>query len=1197
MKFNFSNNPSRNSANSVAGREEKILKFWEKNKIFEKSVKQRVNKQNFVFYEGPPYANGKPGIHHLLARAFKDIILRYKTMKGFLVERKAGWDTHGLPTEMESEKKLKIKSKKEIEKIGIAKFVRECKRNVFIYKKEWENFTKRIGFWIDLENPYITCANDYMETVWWTIKQIWEKGLLYKDYKVVPYCPRCGTSLSSHEVAQGYKKVKDLTVYVKFKLENQKNTYFLIWTTTPWTLPGNIAIAVNPKFTYSKVRVNKEILILAKERIKECGIKADAIEEVKGRELIGLKYTPIYPYQDKSKKAFSKSYEVISGNFISLEEGTGIVHIAPAFGEDDMNVIQEANQKSKNKFPILITVNDEGKMTTPGYKWDNIFVKKADALIISDIESKKLLFAKETYEHDYPFCWRCGTPLIYYAKESWFINMKSVKKDLIQNNQKINWIPRYLKNGRVGEWLNNVRDWTLSRERYWGTPMPIWQCQECGHIEVIGSKKDLINQRFSSNRYFILRHGETLYQISKKGIIYPSYEKNSIALHPIGREHIKKQAKKLKILLKNKKIDLIYSSDATRTFETAEIVSKEFGSKVIPDKRLRDTDFGIYFGKTEEEFKKYYPESIDRFSKKITKGDSWNGCRKRVLECINDIDEKNENKIILIVSHRDPLWLIEGAMNGLSDEKLLRQRVKDTLVRPGEIRRIKFKRIPVNEKGEIDFHRPYIDDLKFSCPKCHKKMKRINEVVDCWFDSGSMPFAQYHYPFASNSVISQSSDNYGIENKKLSIQLPRNFPADFICEGIDQTRGWFYTLLAISTLLGFKTPYKNVISLGLVLDENGEKMSKSRGNAVEPWDIVNKYGADAVRWYFYRINQPGDFKLFSEKDAEQCLKNFIFCLWNCYTFFETYVSKKDLSELNFKILKSNNVLDRWIISKFNVLIKQATQRLDEYDINSAVHLIEAFVIEDFSQWYIRRSRKRFHRKSGENQCKGKKEFQNASQTYAFILLNLSKIIAPFAPFLAEELYKKLNQKFLSVHLTDYPISDEARIDKKLERKMAETREILSFILFERKKAGIKVRQPLGELKIRDCKLKGETELLELIKEEANIKKIVWDSNLKNEIELDTKITDELREEGFVREIIRSFQEMRKTAGLCPNTKISVYILAENFLKDILDKNKLYIIKEVNISSFDFVKNKKKRFDKEKTININGKNLWLAILKK
>ncbi len=1213
--------------------EQKILKFWQEKGIFKKSIGLRKNQPNFIFYEGPPTANAKPGIHHVLSRAFKDLIPRYKTMQGFKVLRRAGWDTHGLPVEIEIEKKLGLKSKKDIEKYGIDKFNEKCKESVWEYVKDWEMLTERIGYWLDMKNPYITYSPDYIETVWFILKQIWRKDLLYEDFKVVPYCPRCQTVLSSHEVAQGYKRIKEPAIYVKFEIRNSKfetnskfknqksKIHLLVWTTTPWTLPGNMATAVNPKFTYLKVKINDDYLILSKARMKACGIEGKILEEFKGKDLIGLRYQPIYPYFHTPEYESKKVYTVLEADFISLEEGTGLVHIAPAFGQEDLELIRD----QKEQFPIFLNVDEQGKFTEKVKKWRGELVtdEKLNEEIIEELEKRNLLFKKETHEHDYPFCWRCESKLIYYAKKSWFIKMTAVKEQLLKSNQQINWIPAHLKEGRFGEWLKKIKDWALSRERFWGTPLPIWQCHSlrtigpslkiknqkskiknqkpCNTTVIIGSRKDLLKQKFTTNQYYILRHGQTIYQKEKKEIIYPPLENDKVCLTEKGKREIEKAAQKLK----KEKIDLIFSSDFFRTRQTAEIVAKELKIGVKFDKRLRDVNLGIYHGRQKKEFYQDFPRASERFYKRPQKGETWSDCKKRMLDFIKEIDKKYQGKRILIVSHGDPLWLLEGAMKGLKNEEYFENNEK-IIIKTGELRKIDFKIFPFNEERKLDFHRPYIDQIKFFCPKCKNLMKRVPEVIDCWFDAGSMPFAQsrwlWEIPNSKFPGREADSPEGCIPNKS---QIPKSkFPADYICEGIDQTRGWFYTLLAISTLLGYGPAYKNVISLGLVLDEKGEKMSKSKGNVVRPEQILEKYGSDSVRWYFFTVNQPGDAKLFSEKELSQALRKFIMIYWNSFAFFETYVPKKEFSIFNFprsktsllrgrQFSKSRNVLDKWIISKLNELIQAVTNSLDKYDITAAARAIENFVIENLSLWYIRRSRKRFQHPQT------KKEFEEAATTLRFVLLTLTKLTAPFIPFLSEKIYQELQsrpQGFESVHLEDWPKTEKSLIYQELEEQMSWVREVVGLGLKARVKEKIKVRQPLTSLKIKnqESRIRNNKELIELIKEELNVEEVIFDDKIKNEVGLDTRITPGLKEKGDVREIIRSIQELRKKAGLTPKDKITISFSGSDKLNQVLIKNKALISAETGAEDLQSKEKTKEVFDIEKEIEIGDTKLRLAI---
>jgi len=846
--------------------EEQILEFWESRNIFKKSIKLREHDPHFVFFEGPPTANGRPGIHHVMSRTIKDVFCRYKTMTGYLVHRKAGWDTHGLPVEIEVEKQLNIQGKDEIEKYGIDKFNQKCRESVFTYKKEWDQLTRRIGFWLDLEKPYITFENGYIQSVWWILKNFFDRGLIYQGFKILPYCPRCETPLSSHEVSLGYKEVKDPSVYVKIEIQDQPNTYFLVWTTTPWTLISNVALAVHPNVEYVKIKYEGQKLILAEARVS--GIFKDGyhiLERFKGKDLKGIFYKRMFDYMAVDKKAFY----VITGDFVTTEEGTGIVHIAPAFGDDDYQVGQ------KFDLPVLRPVDKSGKFEEVIFDFKGQFVKDADPNIILNLKKRNILFQKETIEHSYPHCWRCDSPLLYYARESWYIKTSDFKKKMLRNNQKINWHPSEMGEGRFGEWLKNNVDWALSRDRYWGTPLNIWICQECEYTESIAS--------------------------------------------------------------------------------IAELKSR---SKKLPKK--------------------------------------------------------------------------------------------------------------------IDLHKPFVDAIELGCPKCDATMKRTSEVIDVWFDSGSMPYAQWNYP---------------LENKEL---FEQNFPADFICEGIDQTRGWFYSLLAISTLLFDKPAFKNIIVNDLILDKDGQKMSKSKGNAVEPSEVINKFGVDPLRWYFVTVSSPWVPKRFDVKGIEEVYRKFFDTLLNTYNFFALYANIDQFDPGKKYVLPPEKIeIDRWILSRLYTVTENIKEQMENYDTTRAGRILYNFLLDDVSNWYVRRNRRRFW-KSGDDADK-----MAAYHTLYEVLITFTKLIAPITPFIAEEIYQNLRTDKMpeSIHIADFPeVGKEQRKHQNpnLEYKMQVAQQIVTMARAIRNESRIKVRQPLNELVVASSNrpaLDAAVHMQAIIKEEINVKNL------------------------------------------------------------------------------------------------------------
>lgn len=1073
---------------AAALREETILKFWQENDIFKKSLEKNKDGKEFVFFEGPPTANAKPALHHLEARAFKDVIPRYKTMQGYHVPRRAGWDTHGLPVELQIEKKLGLQSKKDIDQYGIAKFNAQCKESVFTYIKDWEVFTDRMGYWVDKAHAYYTFNPSYMESLWSIVGKVNERGLLYKDYKVVPWCARCGTALASHELAQGYQDDKDLSVTAKFPIKGFDKAYFLAWTTTPWTLPGNVALAVGPDIEYVEARVGEEILVLAKERLAVLTDPYEIIAEHKGSEMVGMEYQPLY---DVSQLQSEKSYKVYAAEFVTTTDGTGIVHTAVMYGQDDFEL------GTKVGLPKFHTVDVEGKFIAGIEFLEGRFVKDEEVAvdIIKDLAHRGLLFKKEKYEHSYPHCWRCKTPLIYYARDSWYFRMEDLRPTLIAENDKVNWEPAHIKDGRFGEWLRGDKDWAISRERYWGTPLPIWVAgpsassgQDMIVVDSVATLKKYTKR--SGNTYFVMRHGQTDHNVRQE------WNCDATKPDPLTKQGIDS----VKAVAENFEgsIDLIITSPYNRTRETGRIFTetKGWNIEVQTDDRLQEWAVGTeYDGKPIEDFFAIRNKADDRYGFKTEGGESYFDVIRRAGEFLYEIEQMYQDKRILIVSHGAVTRALELLSQGIDFNTLFATTRAYHNFDNAEIRQIDFAPLPHNDTYELDLHRPYIDEVVLE--KDGKQFTRVKEVMDVWFDSGSMPFAQDHYPFDGEIA----------------------YPADFISEAIDQTRGWFYTLLAVGVLMDRGTPYKNVICLGHLLDKDGKKMSKSIGNIVEPFEQMDKFGVDAMRFWIYSVNAPGESKNYDEKSVAEINNKVFNLLGNVYSFYEQYRDKT--LETKTYNLETTHVLDQWIMARLNQLTAEITTSLDAYDLFRPTRAIRDF-IDDLSTWYLRRSRDRL--RDGD---------VDAKRTLYQVLKTIAQLLAPFAPFTAEDLWQKLKAESdeESVHLSIWPAS-EFKNNELLVANMKAVREVCTGGNALRKKENIPVRQPLSSITIQ---WKDLEDYYDLIKDELNVKNVV----VGNEMSLDIMITPELKLEGEYRELVRVIQDLRKEKGLMPQDVISL----------------------------------------------------------
>ncbi len=1111
-------------------REEAILEFWNTEKVFEKTLEKESPKGEFVFYEGPPTANGRPGMHHIEARAFKDLIPRYKTMQGYNVRRKAGWDTHGLPVEIQAEKLLGLKTKKDIEDYGIEAFNQKCRESVWEYQSEWESVTSRMGYWVDMDHPYVTYENSYIASVWNVLKTANEKNLLYKDFKVLPWCSRCGTSLSSHELAQpgAYKDVKDLSVTVKFKLNagqkigeyvTDESTYIIAWTTTPWTLPGNVALAVNPDISYMIARVDESVIIFAFDRKSDIMVDKSwsELSIVTGAHLVGLSYEPLYPYLGQvanleQKQKMEKAYKVYPADFVTATDGTGVVHTAVMYGADDFQLGTDVG------LPKVHIVGEDGKYLDNMGFLSGRFVKERNEKgeeplaidIVKDLASRGLLYSKLKYEHSYPHCWRCDTPLLYYARSSWYIRMTELRDTMVAGNENINWEPSHIQSGRFGEWISGIRDWSLSRYRYWGTPLPVWETLDGGQKYVITTVADIKKfAKKSGNKYYTMRHGEAESNIAG---VWSSHPENPHHITELGREQITQQSEYLNSL----GITKIVCSPFVRTRETAQVVARTIGldpKNIITNERLSELKVGDeYEGKLCSDVVDRFTTLKDTYKEAFPGGESIQNLCKRTGEMLYEYESKFQNETILYVGHTSSLVMCHYHA---SDDTQKPFDYYDVIDRQGmknaEVKSLDFVPVPHNREYELDLHKPFIDSVELYNEN-GDRIIRTSEVIDVWFDSGCMPYAQDGYP------------EYCDESA-----MKKYFPADYISEAIDQTRGWFYTLHAIAAIMGYPQAYKNVICLGLVMDGEGKKMSKSKGNVLSPWELFNEYGADCVRLWMYSVNQPGESKNCDVKSIGELHNKFFRMLDNCVAFYEL---AREGIELDSSKYEYTNPMDRWIVTLLNMTQRQVTENLDSYRVFESARLVRDFVTE-LSQWYIRRSRERS--KSSDTT-----ERVEVALTLRYVFTEFAKMIAPFTPFIAEELWKKMGNSD-SVHIQSWSEVTSFSDGGKTLTEMSEIREMVSEVLSKRAEAGIKVRQPLASITLSKTK-QWMKEYGEIILDEINVREIIFAD--VDSLALDTNLTSELVLGGDARDLIRSVQEMRKNAGLIASQNITL-VLSRN----------------------------------------------------
>lgn len=1160
----------------IALREERILQFWNEHDIFQKSLQKKSPQGEYVFYDGPPFATGTPHTGHILAGSIKDVLPRFKTMQGYHVPRRWGWDCHGLPLENIIEKELGISTKRQIEELGVGKFNAAARSAVLRYAHIWEQVIPRVGRWVDMKNSYRTMDTSYTKSVWWVFRSLYDKGLIYEGYKSMQLCPRCGTTLSNFEVNQGYKDISDISVYAKFAVVGRESTYFIAWTTTPWTLPGNAALAINTTLAYIEVDHEGSTYILAKDSLSKVFKDTQNLKmrDVSAGELIGLSYTPPFNYFAEKYKNSKTIWKVYHADFVTLEKGTGIVHIAPAFGAEDMELGE------KEGIPMIQHVGTDGIFVPevidfvgqtakpkPAKNAEGVAEKdghqKTDIEIIKYLAGKGLLFAKEKIVHSYPHCWRCNTPLLNYASSSWFVRVTDIKDSLVKENSKIKWVPQAVGENRFGNWLSGARDWAISRTRYWGAPLPVWKNKQ-GDVLVASTLDEIRTYGKERGQLVIMRHGETVYNV--EGRVSSDITDTQDHVTEKGHKQIEESAQRLKKIYGD--FDVIIASPFLRTQETAKIVSDTLGhsQKIITDDRLVEVQTTKYNGASWDAIHALYANRDEYFTKKVEGLESLVDVRIRVGKAIDDILTQYAGKKILVISHGTPLRIMEALSCGDDVD------TNHSFFTNAEFREVSTVKLPHNEAYEIDLHRPYIDDVVLVHPKTKRELNRIVDVFDCWFESGSMPYGEAGYVGSPTCGTAVSDKTFDPKGGFFTPQ--KGFPADFIAEGLDQTRGWFYSMLVLGVALFGKSPYKSVIVNGLALAEDGRKMSKSLKNYTDPMDLVNKYGADSLRYYMLTSGiVQGEDIAFSDRGVDEVSKKIINRLDNTMAFYEMYAKEKHGMQAH-----TNNVLDAWAVARVHETIVAVTEALEKHEINTALRPI-GDLIEDISVWYVRRSRDRFKADTSADKTQ-------TLETSRYVFVEMAKMMAPFMPFFAEDVYARTVQGLTtesagvdgtnniakSVHLEDWSkISKVTTAEQTVLKHMAHVRKLVTAGLELRMKANIKVRQPLVSATVTTQDLSDA--YLDVLKDELNVKEILVVEKLETDtalISLDTSLTPELKEEGIMRELIRAIQDARKDAGLTAGATANLTIGATNAIKDLLHKHRSMIQKTAQIADITFV---------------------------